>query len=766
MRKFLSVVLLSFIIFSLNAQVKYEVHANLNTKERQVNGYLTVHFVNNTDFPVSELWFHLYPNAFKNDKTAYTNYSLLNRDTRFYFSSSAERGFLNGLDWQIDAQKLMVNYDSVSNEFVGVKLPKTLERGDSCEIKTPFFVKLPYQFDVMGYRGDSIFLVNWFPQLCLMNQDGTIDKMPFTSYDAIKNMPANTNVHLTIDDIDSTVLFFTQQEDAPLLLSNEQLCVLTEAVINRYLRATQWIDNYFRLPKLFKAKMPKDLSRFLLAIYEQAGKGQPIVQQEVRTRYQKFLFERVKAKIWIDSVSKTCGTPTKDALDSIAQHQSNFLQDECLDLYGRCLGRVDTSFFSHLYNTTSLYPCGIKRMKPTFLFNLKETDKYNYISFAPAVGYNYYDKWMFGGLIHNYQLPLNKFNFLVAPMYSSTSNSLRGLAQLTYNIFKPKDGYSFSVHASSFAYNSVQNIAPESLVYSFNRIVPTLKWIKYLDAVNEKKWMFTLRDYWLQFSGFSLKYNPITKETNYTSKKAYDNIIETQVEYADGRVLYPFSGRVTMQANYQFAKVSFLGKYFFNYDASDRGVNVRLFAGKFMYLNGYNEHSSLKGYYYLNLSGVSGYHDYTFSHYFMSRMQQQGWQTQQIVERDGFFKVAMPMRYNPVGESDDWIGAINFTADIPKAVDPFKMLPFRVPVKIFADIGSYAEAWQPESEVGKFVYDAGVQISLFNDALNIYLPLIYSRVYKDYYQSIYGRQHFWKTVKFSFNLAQLIPKNFYQILPL
>ena len=63
------------------------------------------------------------------------------------------------------------------------------------------------------------------------------------------------------------------------------------------------------------------------------------------------------------------------------------------------------------------------------------------------------------------------------------------------------------------------------------------------------------------------------------------------------------------------------------------------------------------------------------------------------------------------------------------------MLPVKIPLKVFLDVGTYAEAWKKNPQTGKFIYDAGLQISLFKNMVNIYVPVLYSKVYSDYYKS-------------------------------
>ena len=110
--------------------------------------------------------------------------------------------------------------------------------------------------------------------------------------------------------------------------------------------------------------------------------------------------------------------------------------------------------------------------------------------------------------------------------------------------------------------------------------------------------------------------------------------------------------------------------------------------------------------------------------------------------------------------------AVNFNGDIPDNINPLSVLPFKLPIKFFLDIGTYSEAWQDNAETGKFLYDAGLQLSLFNQGVNIYFPLLYSKTYKDYYKSTLGEKWFWKTVSFNINLSVLHPSKIFRDLPL
>ena len=82
------------------------------------------------------------------------------------------------------------------------------------------------------------------------------------------------------------------------------------------------------------------------------------------------------------------------------------------------------------------------------------------------------------------------------------------------------------------------------------------------------------------------------------------------------------------------------------------------------------------------------------------------------------------------------------------------MLPVKIPLKIFLDIGTYADTWKQNAETDRFLFDAGLQIPLLKETINIYIPLLYSSVYRDYILSTIDKKgRFWKKISFSIDIS-------------
>jgi hypothetical protein len=409
-----------------------------------------------------------------------------------------------------------------------------------------------------------------------------------------------------------------------------------------------------------------------------------------------------------------------------------------------------------------------KDIRFTSFFSLKETDKHNYISIAPAIGYNFYDRLMLGVLLHNYTLPLNKFQFVLAPLYATKSKQLNGLGRISYSLYPGDNGqkFEFALAGASFSGDNFTDSTNTTHSQRFSKIVPSLKFVF---ANKSPRSTITKFIQWKTFlineQGLLFTSDTINQVDVITYPTASRYINQLQFVFENNRVLYPYRGALQIEQGEGFARAAFTGEYYFNY-AKSGGMNARFFAGKFFYLG---DRTFLKEFetdpYHLNMTGPRGYEDYTYSNYFIGRNEFEGFPSQQLMIRDGSFKVGTDLLSDKVGKTDDWLIAANFTTTIPDAINPLALLPFKLPIKAFLDIGTYADAWKMNTATGRFIYDAGLQLSLFNNVVNIYVPILYSKVYRDYINSTIAEKKFWKTISFSIDIQNISLKRMIPQIP-
>ena len=432
---------------------------------------------------------------------------------------------------------------------------------------------------------------------------------------------------------------------------------------------------------------------------------------------------------------------------------------------GRDLGDI----FSYLGKTGTLPNQKRTGTKTAFIFDTRSLKQYaknptkELILWGPALGGNSYDKLMVGLFATNMKLPPSRLQILLAPMYATGTKQFTGLGFLYYS-FYPKSLFSkieMGVRAAKFSMDEFKKTDGKKVYFDLRKIVPGIRFT--LKENNPRSTMnrffqwnsFLVNEQYYHVSYDSV-FNPpdttIIQRVNTLGKDRTLNQFMLVIE--NNRALYPYRGELKIEQGTYFIRTAFTGKYFFNY-VKEGGLDLRLFAGKFFYTS---SRTFLKEFatdrYHLNLTGANGYEDYTYSDYFIGRNKFMGLPSQQIMVRDGAFKVRTDLLVNKTGKTDDWLAALNLSTTIPATINPLTMLPVKIPLKLFLDIGTYAEAWKQDAETDRFLFDAGLQIPLLAGTINIYIPLIYSSTFKDYIQSYLEKKgRFWHKLSFSIDIS-------------
>ena len=83
-------------------QVNYKIDVTLNDADNTLDAFIKIEYINNSPDTLQYICFHLWPNAYKDDKTAFSDQLLQNGRTDFYFSNNEKRGYINRLDFKVN----------------------------------------------------------------------------------------------------------------------------------------------------------------------------------------------------------------------------------------------------------------------------------------------------------------------------------------------------------------------------------------------------------------------------------------------------------------------------------------------------------------------------------------------------------------------------------------------------------------------------------------------------------------------------------------
>ena len=516
-------------------------------------------------------------------------------------------------------------------------------------------------------------------------------------------------------------------------------------------------------------KVPDDLTGLLLQEAEKEKTDQPIsTSSEAFSLTNYDLVAYYKAGQWLKQMEAILGTPLFDscmqAYFKIWQFRHPYPQDFS-DVLRETSGKGLQEQFEALDKTGPLaaWPQS-RKIRPAFLFSLHDTRKYQYINFLPAFGYNLYDQFMLGIAVHNYGLPSSAFQFFAAPLYATGSHQLNGLASLKYawypdlGLHKIEAGLGFSRFSSLSGTDSNGS----RISGGFYKLVPSLRltFRKNNPRSSLEKWI-DIRTFLIGEKSFDY-FMKSTDSLYYPSPQPYSTRYLNQVSYnvSDFRALYPYDYQLQLQQGSAFYRLNLTARAFFNYEKGG-GLNVRFFAAKFGYLG---EKTLSKEYattiYQPKLTAVRGDEDYTYSNYFIGRNESTGAASQQIMMKDGGLKLRTDLFQGLQGRSDNWIMAANFNTTLPS-----KIVPGWLPLKIFFDIGTYADAWTSTPPTSKFLYVGGLQISVLQNLINIYIPLVYSSDFANSLKTTPDENTFFKKISFSFDIQDFRLKKIFRNIP-
>jgi hypothetical protein len=909
----------------------YTIDVSLNEKERTLDGFEKLIYNNNSPDTLTYIWFHIWPNAYKNDRTAFSDQLLENGNTRFYFSKKEQRGYINRLEFKVNGATAKTEDHPQHIDIIKLVLPKPLLPKSRVTISTPFYVKLPFNFSRGGYDGESVQVTQWYPKPAVYDSKGW-HPMPylnqgefyseFGSFDVRITVPKNyvvaatgelqngeekewlkarsnfelpahvvpagrqsptkksigktsvnsntvtrnfnittaaktiqftqSNIHdfawfpdkdfIVVTDtcrllsgkIINVSSYYTPQQkklwqssvlyakEALRFYSNEvgeypynvativqgpqsfgggmeypTITVLSPAASAKELdrtiahelghnwfygalasneRAHPWMDegmNSFYEEKYMEAKYGKQTREAELTFQ---AKATIKTDQPIETKSEDFsatnygLVAYHKTAEWMKLIEAKIG---EEAFRKMMQQyftEWGFKHPQPEDFKKIAADKLggDTEAVFALLHTKGILPNNkligtsvVSILKKGAIKKYTQSPTKNALLISPAIGANSYDKLMIGGLLTNYGSPIAKLNFLAIPLYATGSKSFTFLGKANYAI--GSDGAirktDIFLNASSFTMDEFKDDDNKKHQMRFLKLVPGFRF-----TFREKNSRSTVskfiqwKTYLINEASLSIKSDSIFTPTDTTVKYNYSTpskgryLNQLQFGYQNFRTLYPFDFTLQIEQAQDFMRTALTANYFFNY-AKGGGLAVRFFAGKFSYLNG---KTVSKGFandrYHLNMTGPKGYEDYTYNDYFIGRNKFEGLADQQLMIRDGGFKVRTDLLSSKIGKTDDWLMAANFTTSIPNKINPLSVLPIKIPLRVFADIGTYAEAWDSNADADHFLFDAGLQLPLFDETINIYIPLFYSKVYSSYFKSTIPGNRFLKTISFSINL--------------
>jgi hypothetical protein len=178
-------------------QANYTISVTLNDDSNYLTGFETIEYFNNSPNALKEIYIHLFPNAYKDNSTAFAREKIAQGDTKFWMADNKDRGYITNLNFMSDGQALPLAYNKTSPDNARLILQQPLAAGRSIKITTPFVVKIPYTFSRLGHVGHSYQISQWFPKIAVYDVNGW-NQIPYLDQGEFYSDYGNYDVSITL----------------------------------------------------------------------------------------------------------------------------------------------------------------------------------------------------------------------------------------------------------------------------------------------------------------------------------------------------------------------------------------------------------------------------------------------------------------------------------------------------------------------------------------------------------------------------------------
>ncbi|UCH11406.1 MAG: M1 family metallopeptidase [Fidelibacterota bacterium] len=153
-------------------EVAYRIDVTLDDVDHTLSAFLAMDYINNSPDTLAFLWFHIWPNAYRNNETACAREKFQQGSTKFYYAREEDRGYIDSLDFRTGGKILEWEYHPEWIDVAKVQLIQPLAPGDTVTIETPFFVKIPGEFSRLRHTGNHYEISQWYPKPAVYDREG------------------------------------------------------------------------------------------------------------------------------------------------------------------------------------------------------------------------------------------------------------------------------------------------------------------------------------------------------------------------------------------------------------------------------------------------------------------------------------------------------------------------------------------------------------------------------------------------------------------
>ncbi|MDA3820014.1 MAG: M1 family metallopeptidase [Candidatus Delongbacteria bacterium] len=385
--------------------------------------------------------------------------------------------------------------------------------------------------------------------------------------------------------------------------------------------------------------------------------------------------------------------------------------------HAKCIS-IDPAFEILEFNRSNDVYCDklFPRMNPLSLKFFSGIDDFrtNELYYLPVPAFNGLDGFMPGLLLYNNFLPVKQFEYQLMPMFGVKTKHFTGIGNITWrqHLASP------TLKTVKLALSGKQFSLDADTRYQKLHAQAGLEFLPENTNINA-----------------TLDFSFITTSSDNSVPKHYQQL---SFDVENHRPVNPYHFSTTIEHGAAYIKWYADMNYRLDY-TQHTGLDIRLFGGVLEYYDFENHPNNVN----FRLAGTSTHTDYLFRMNALNRSvtanQPEVLSAHQFIPDEGGFAIYTAL------QSDTWMLSLNLSSETP--------LPM---VNLYGNIATIPTLYESNFfEDTDVLYELGVQINLIDDAVELYIPVLYSEPIKNI-NGLYS-ENFWQTIRFRLSLNRLNP---------
>ncbi|MDD4148453.1 MAG: M1 family metallopeptidase [Bacteroidales bacterium] len=154
-------------------EVNHKINVELNVINKTLKGQIQTEYINNSPDTLLFLYYHLWPNAYKNLETPFAQQQLQIGSSDFYYSDDEYKGHITCENCKINGNN--VKFIEIGEGIEDIKilqLPNPLLPSDTLVFSANFVVQIPKLTSRLGWSNKDFCISQWYPKPAVYDSYG------------------------------------------------------------------------------------------------------------------------------------------------------------------------------------------------------------------------------------------------------------------------------------------------------------------------------------------------------------------------------------------------------------------------------------------------------------------------------------------------------------------------------------------------------------------------------------------------------------------